>query len=63
MTPEIIIAIIGVATSPISAYVTWVLAKKKYNAEVDGKVIENMQNSLEFYKNQSEYNTKVLNDL
>ena len=30
---------VGVLTSIISSLVTWLLAKKKYNAEVDNNVI------------------------
>lgn len=30
---------VGVLTSAISSLVTWLLAKKKYNAEVDNNVI------------------------
>ena len=45
---------VGVLTSAISSIVTWLLAKKKYNAEVDNNVIQNMQQSLEFYKELSD---------
>ena len=45
---------VGVLTSAISSLVTWLLAKKKYNAEVDNNVIQNMQQSLEFYKELSD---------
>ena len=45
---------VGVLTSTISSLVTWILAKKKYNAEVDNNVIQNMQQSLEFYKELSD---------
>lgn len=45
---------VGVLTSTISSLVTWLLAKKKYNAEVDNNVIQNMQQSLQFYKELSD---------
>ena len=45
---------VGVLTSAISSLVTWLLAKEKYNAEVDNNVIQNMQQSLEFYKELSD---------
>ena len=45
---------VGVLTSTISSLITWFLAKKKYNAEVDNNVIQNMQQSLEFYKELSD---------
>lgn len=34
----------------ITTVVSWLLAKRKYNSEVDNTLIENMQKSLEFYK-------------
>lgn len=34
--------------------VSWLLAKRKYNAEVDNNIIENMQKSLDFYKQLSD---------
>lgn len=45
---------VGVLTSTISSLITWFLAKKKYNAEVDNNVIQNMQQSLQFYKELSD---------
>lgn len=45
------IAIIGgVFTTVASSFVSWFFAKRKYNAEVDNHLINNMQKSLEFYK-------------
>lgn len=41
---------VGLLTSIISSIITWLLAKKKYNAEVDTNIIDNMKSSLEFYK-------------
>lgn len=66
MYNELIIGVIGVASTIISSWVSWFLARKKYNSEVDGNLIENMQKSLEFYKNLSDDNEqrleKVLED-
>lgn len=41
---------IGLITSIASAWTSWFFARKKYNAEVDHNVIENMKEVLEFYK-------------
>lgn len=41
--------IIAIVTASIGSFVTWILAKKKYNSEVDNTLIGNMQKSLEFY--------------
>lgn len=51
---------VSAATATISAIVTWLLAKKKYNAEVDNNVIENMKQSLEFYEKLSDDNKNRL---
>lgn len=40
----------GIITTIVSSFVSWFFAKRKYNAEVDNKLIANMQESLEFYK-------------
>lgn len=40
----------GIITTIVSSFVSWFFAKKKYNAEVDNKLIANMQESLKFYK-------------
>ena len=54
---------VGVLTSTISSLITWFLAKKKYNAEVDNNVIQNMQQSLEFYKALSNDNKERLTEV
>lgn len=63
MTTEIIIACVGVASSVISAFVTHVLTKKKYNSEVDNNLIQNMRESLEFYKQLSDDNKNRLEEV
>lgn len=40
----------GLITTVISGWTSWVFAKRKYNAEVDGNLISNMQQTLEFYE-------------
>lgn len=60
---EIIIAIIGVIGTVVSGLVSWLQAKKKYSAEVDNAVIDNMQKSLEFYKQLSDDNKSRLEEV
>lgn len=56
----IITAIIGIAVSFTSAWVSWFFTRKKYSAEVDENVIHNMNESLEFYKKLSDDNRSRL---
>lgn len=51
-TVTIIGTILG--SSVFSSIISWLLAKKKYNTEVDNNVIENMQKALNFYKDLSD---------
>lgn len=66
MTDILITGGVGIISSIVSGWASWVFARKKYNSEVDGNLIENMQKSLEFYKNLSDDNEqrldKVLED-
>lgn len=66
MKEILITGVIGIASSIISAWISWVSARKKYNSEVDSNLIENMQKSLAFYKSLSDDNEqrleKVLED-
>lgn len=54
---------IGIVSSIISAWTSWFFARKKYNSEVDNNLIENMQDSLNFYKQLSDDNRKRLDDV
>ena len=54
---------VGVVSSIISAWTSWFFARKKYNSEVDNNLIENMQDSLNFYKQLSDDNRKRLEDV
>jgi len=61
MTPEIIATYVTLLTTNIiSPVISWKLAKKKYGAEVDNQVIDNMKESLEFYKRLSDDNKERL---
>lgn len=53
---------IGLITSIISGWTSWFFARKKYNTEVDHNLIENMKESLEFYKELSDDNKTRLDE-
>lgn len=59
----LIVGIIGVITTITSAWVSWFFARKKYYSEVDHNLIENMEQSLEFYKKLSDDNRARLNEM
>lgn len=64
MSTEIIILLITNIIAPVlTGIVTWVQTKKKYNAEIDSTVIQNMKTSLEFYFQLSEDQKDRLNEL
>lgn len=54
---------IGLVSTIVSGWVSWVFARKKYNSEVDHNLIENMENSLEFYKKLSDDNRARLEEM
>lgn len=58
----IITGIVGLITTVTSGWVSWLFAKKKYNAEVDTDLIENMQKSLDFYMKLSDDNKARLDE-
>ena len=60
---EIFIAFIGLISTVASGLISWLQAKKKYSAEVDNAVIDNMQKSLEFYKQLSDDNKSRLEEV
>lgn len=53
---------IGLLSTVISSWVSWFFARKKYNSEVDGNLIANMKESLEFYKQLSDDNKRRLDE-
>lgn len=63
MSTETTIATITSITTIISPVISWFLAKKKYSAEVDDRVIANMRESLDFYKRLSDDNKQRLDDV
>lgn len=59
-TGILVTSLIGILTTFISAWTTWFFARKKYNSEVDNNLINNMKDSLEFYKKLSDDNIQRL---
>ena len=55
--------VIGLFTTIISGWTSWLFARKKYNSEVDSQVITNMKESLDFYKNLSDDNKERLDQV
>ncbi len=55
--------IIGLFTTIVSGWTSWIFARKKYNSEVDSQVISNMTESLEFYKKLSDDNKERLDQV
>lgn len=58
----IVTGVVGLITTITSGWVSWLFAKKKYNAEVDSSLIENMQKSLDFYMKLSDDNKARLDE-
>lgn len=54
---------VGIITTVISGWTSWLFARRKYNSEVDNNLIENMQQSLEFYEKLSDDNKNRLDEV
>lgn len=54
---------VGIITTVIGGWTSWFFARRKYNSEVDNNLIENMQQSLEFYKKLSDDNKNRLDEV
>ena len=54
---------VGVLSTIASSWITWFITRKKYYSEVDHNLIENMENSLEFYKKLSDDNRSRLEEM
>ena len=63
MSTEIIITLIGIFSTILSSWTTWFLTRKKYNSEVDQNLIQNMKESLDFYKQLSDDNRSRLEEV
>lgn len=46
----------GLLATLVSGFTSWFFTKRKYNTEVDANLIQNMQESLEFYKTLADDN-------
>lgn len=58
----IVTGVVGLITTITSGWISWLFAKRKYNAEVDNNLIENMQKSLDFYMKLSDDNKNRLEE-
>ena len=54
---------VGILSTIASSWITWFITRKKYYSEVDHNLIENMENSLEFYKKLSDDNRARLEEM
>ena len=53
----------GVIATITSSFASWFFTKRKYNTEVDANLINNMQESLEFYKSLADDTKARLEDV
>lgn len=60
MDPSLITGIVTLSTNLATGIVTWLLARRKYNTEVDSNEIENLKKSLEFYEDIVRDNNRKL---
>ena len=54
---------IGVITTIASGWTSYFFTRKKYNSEVDNNLIQNMQESLDFYRKLSDDNRTRLEEV
>ena len=54
---------VGLITTIVSGWTSWFFARKKYDSEVDNNLINNMKESLDFYKKLSTDNTERLEEV
>ena len=59
----IITGLIGFISTIVSGWVTWFFTRKKYNVEVDQTLVQNMKESLDFYKKLSDDNRDRLQEV
>ena len=59
----IITGCIGIISSVITGWTTWFFTRKKYNSEVDSNLIQNMKESLDFYRKLSDDNRARLEEV
>ena len=54
---------VGTLSTIVSSWITWFITRKKYNSEVDNNLIQNMQESLDFYRRLSDDNRTRLEEV
>lgn len=54
---------VGILSTIASSWITWFITRKKYYSEVDNNLIQNMQESLDFYKKLSDDNRARLEEV
>ena len=59
----LITGLIGLISSIITGWASWFFTRKKYNAEVDQTLVQNMKSSLDFYKQLSDDNRERLQEV
>ena len=59
----IITGCVGIISSIITGWTTWFFTRKKYNTEVDSNLIQNMKESLDFYRKLSDDNRERLEEV
>lgn len=63
MDPIILTTLCSIGSSVVSSVVSFFVAKKKYNVEVDHDAIKNMEESLAFYERLADSNQKILAEI
>lgn len=58
----IITGALGIITTIVGSWTSYIFTKRKYNAEVDNSVIDNMKQSLDFYIKLSDDNKARLDE-
>lgn len=56
----VVTALVSLFTTTVGSAVSWFLAKRKYNVEVDADYISNLQRSLSVYDSIVEHNKKEI---
>lgn len=60
LTDVLINSLVALISGGGCSTISWFFARRKYNSEVDQNLIENMEKSLDFYKNLSDDNRNRL---
>ena len=63
MNDILITGAVGLVSTIVSGWVSWIFARKKYNTEVDSNLIQNMKESLDFYRKLSDDNRERLEEV